>query len=493
MAPKSTKKLAKPKRAIRPVVARAGGKGAKKTPPRSKPKSGIKSKSKGSSPKSSKASSAKPKKPAAKSPRPPAKVKAKLPTRGTVKKSKPVVTATKKSVKAVRPIPSKPKPSAPAKTKSAPARPVAVAKLIPAAGAAPIVIPALIPPKLTTPPPPATLAASADHSNGSKAKMLTREFLTDMARAIRDAVLPFISVSRGRDVVGTAPSGDATFELDKVAEKALLSFLKSAKMPVAYYSEDSGYTTFTNGQPANLLVVDPIDGSRSAKCGFESCVVSICSTRVIERPVIGNVDNGCVMELLGNRVFYAERGKGARMFVDGAAKRIKLSTNTNLETVAWAMTVPARPADLIFQTAAKLIDLTSLKGGFFACNSTAYTLTRLVTNQLDACVDFANRYYRDIPSVVEDRFINAGRGAVLGICPYDLAAALLIAQEAGCVVTDAYGKPLDDVLLLDSTVTNQRSLIAASNRELHKKLMSYFEARINQFEALLKKRAAARA
>lgn len=321
-----------------------------------------------------------------------------------------------------------------------------------------------------------------------KTKALTRNFLVDLSEAIKTAVATAIHAGKGREIVGTTPSGDVTFDLDRVAEKTLLSFLSSAKMPVAYYSEDAGYTTFTSAQPTNLLVVDPIDGTRSAKSGFESCVVSICSTRVIERPTIADLDNACVAEILGNRTFYAERGKGARIYVDGHIRKAKLSANDNLETMSWSMTVPARPAELIFPTAARLIDLSSLKGGFFACNSTAFSLTRLVSGQHDACVDFANRFYRDIPTVVEDYFINAGRGVVLGICPYDFAAALLIAQEAGCVVTDAYGESFKHVLLLDSSIPNQRSLIAASNARLHEKLMSFFDTRIDQIENLLKGR-----
>ncbi len=319
--------------------------------------------------------------------------------------------------------------------------------------------------------------------------MLQRSFLVDLAEAIRRAILPLIEVGKGREIVGTAPSGDPTFELDHVAEKALLAFLRNAKMPVAYYSEDSGYTTFTSGQPTNLLVVDPIDGTRAAKNGFEACTVSVCSTRVIERPTIADVDNGCVVELMSNRSFYAERGEGTKYFVDGHTRKPRVGHNADLQTISWAMTVPARPAELIFPTAAKLIDLSSLKGGFFACNSTSYSLTRLVTGQLEACVDFANRYYRDIPSLVEDNFINAGRGIVLGICPYDFAAAALIAEEAGCVISDAYGNNFNDVMLLDSSVSNQRSLIAASNAALHEKLLSFFDTRIDQFETLLKNRA----
>ena len=332
-------------------------------------------------------------------------------------------------------------------------------------------------------PAPATNAVSR-----GKNASLDREFLIKLAQAIREVVQPAIDASKGREVIGNAPSGDATFQLDRLAEKALLTFLRDAKLPVAYYSEDSGYTTFTSGQPEHLLVVDPIDGTRAAKSGFEWCVIAIGSTRVIERPRLGDIDNALVMELMGQRAFYAERGKGARVYVDGQYRKPKLSKNTDLETVVWSMTVPARPAELIFPTAAKLIDLTSLKGGFYACNSTSYSLTRLLTNQLDACVDIANRYYRDIPKTVQDQFINAGRGAILGIAPYDIAASLLIAEEAGCVVTDAYGKSLRDVLLLDSATGNHQSMVAAANAELHEKLLSFFDARILQWEQLLKRR-----
>lgn len=322
-----------------------------------------------------------------------------------------------------------------------------------------------------------------------KGKIISREFLFELGQAIRTAILTYVHEARGREIVGTAVTGDATFELDRVAERALMAFLKNARAPIAYYSEDSGYTTFTNTQPQNLLIIDPIDGTRAAKSGFEACVISVATTRIIERPTMADIDNGCVMEIIGDRALYAERGKGTRIYQGEHVKRPKLSKNTTLETLAWSMTVPARPAELIFPVAARLMDLSSLKGGFFACNSSSFSLTRLVTNQLDACVDFANRFYRDVPNLVKDQFINAGRGAVISTAPYDMAAALLIAQEAGCVVTDAYGKSFDDVLLLDTTAQNQRSIIAAANPELHDKLLKFFDTRIIQYELLLQRRA----
>ncbi len=324
--------------------------------------------------------------------------------------------------------------------------------------------------------------ASASRGAG---KIISRQFLFGLAEAIKVAVEPMVRQVKGREIVGAAVSGDATFEIDRVAEKALRNYLVSKRAPVTYYSEDSGYSTFSSEAPKHLLVVDPIDGTRAAMNGFEGCVIAIASTRIIERPTMADVDTACVTEILGERTFYAERGKGTRVYIDGKSKKPKISGNTDLETVSWSMTVPARPASLIFPTAAPLIDLTSLKGGFFACNSTSYSLTRLLTEQLDACVDFAARYMQDIPDLVRDQFINAGRGTILGIAPYDMAASLLLAEEAGCVVTDAYGKTFEDVLLLDSSENNHQSIIAASNPELHAKLLNILDARIKQYVAAM--------
>lgn len=489
--PAAAKKQQKP--AVKTVAAKA------------KPKSASPKK-----PAAGKGATAKPTKPQTKGS---AKVTAKnAPAKSAPKKAVAAKPPAKKAVAAAtKPVAAKAKAPA-AKTKavakSAPA--TAPAKAAPAKIAAKPVAAKATSPAVAAAKPTAKPAAAPAASTSSKAaaaaaakpapdkrrilaaknKMLPREFLVKLAEAIRASILPLVHDAKGREIVGTSLTGDATFELDRVAERTLMQHLKIVRAPVAYYSEDSGYSTFSNAQPKNLLIVDPIDGSRAAKCGFEGCVISIATTRIIERPTMADVDNALIMEILTGRVIYAERGAGVRIYNGSSVKKPKLSDNLDLESVAWSMTVPGRPAELIFPTAARFIDLTSLKGGFFACNSTAYSLTRLVTNQLDACVDFAGRYYLDIPELVKDYFLNAGRGSVMGIAPYDMVAALLIAQEAGCKVTDAYGKGFDHVMLLDSSAPNHQTVIAAASPELWEKLFSFFDTRITQFENLLKRRAA---
>jgi myo-inositol-1(or 4)-monophosphatase len=69
-----------------------------------------------------------------------------------------------------------------------------------------------------------------------------------------------------------------------------------------------------------------------------------------------------------------------------------------------------------------------------------------------------------------------GAGQVLNNSPYDLAAAVLCLEEAGAVVTDAYGEPLDGRPLLGSGVEFQMSVVASASRELHDRLIAEVDA-----------------
>ncbi len=136
--------------------------------------------------------------------------------------------------------------------------------------------------------------------------------------------------------------------------------------------------------------------------------------------------------------------------------------------------MPGRPASLVFGVMAGLVDISSVRGGFFSCNSTCYSLSRILTGQLDAYVDIANRILRDFPQT-ESAFRKIAYGRLTGFSSYDIAAALLIAKRAGVTISDAYGNPLDDMLLLDTSPANLRSCVAASNESLHQRVLEYIE------------------
>ena len=109
---------------------------------------------------------------------------------------------------------------------------------------------------------------------------------------------------------------------------------------------------------------------------------------------------------------------------------------------------------------------------FWRYSSVLVLLTRIVTGQLDAHVDVGHRIVMSNPNLIDD-FKKVGRGKVVTLYPYDIAAAAFILDKSGGIVTDAYGESLDDLLLVtDKSIDEQCSIIAASNITLHENIMN---------------------
>ncbi len=157
---------------------------------------------------------------------------------------------------------------------------------------------------------------------------------------------------------------------------------------------------------------------------------------------MGDVEVGVVVEIKTGAVFAAERGQGIRLRTpDGHPAEATLSTAEDLSKMFWTLGFRGRPALPLVTVLEELIDASSVGGAVFDLGSATYDLTRLVTGQLDAYLDVGSRIIEEAPAL-EARFEEVGGGAVLNNSPYDLAAAVLCAEEAGAIVTDAHGAPL---------------------------------------------------
>jgi fructose-1,6-bisphosphatase/inositol monophosphatase family enzyme len=84
---------------------------------------------------------------------------------------------------------------------------------------------------------------------------------------------------------------------------------------------------------------------------------------------------------------------------------------------------------------------------------------------------------------MREEFERVGGGAILNNSPYDLAAATLCLQEGGAIVTDAYGKALDDRPLLGSSHDFQMSCLAVANAGLHAEICRAIDAGIERLAA----------
>jgi myo-inositol-1(or 4)-monophosphatase len=304
------------------------------------------------------------------------------------------------------------------------------------------------------------------------AKQSIRTLVTDLAATLREEVLPHLGAHAGRAHSGSAEGGDVTFEIDEHAEKRMESFLSERAPEVSFYSEDRGLVSPAGDRAEWVLIVDPIDGTRPALAGLESCCVSVAAARLDGEPTMADVQVGCVLELKSGASFVAERGSG----LEPAAR---VSGNRSLERMFWTYGFRGRPARALVEVLAGLIDASSVGGGTFDLGSATFDMTRVVTGQLDAYIEPGPRMIDDVPEIRAE-FERVGGGAVLNNSPYDLAAATICLQEGGAIVTDAYGESLADRPLLGSSHKFQMSCVAAANTELHGLICAELDAGIER-------------
>lgn len=204
-------------------------------------------------------------------------------------------------------------------------------------------------------------------------------------------------------------SGHANFvtETDEKVQKYLIDTLSKLLPEAAFLGEEDGQDIYTDKmEKGYVFVIDPIDGTSNFICGYEPSVVSIGLLKD-NRPYAGVVYNPYF-----DMIFEAQAGKGAYM----NGERIMSSDG------------PLEDALVTFGTAPYY---TELRDETFA----------LAKSLMDKCVDIR----RSGTAAWDMCCVAMGKCAMyfeLKIQIWDYAAAALIAQEAGCTVSDIKGRPL---------------------------------------------------
>ncbi|HEY3347360.1 MAG TPA: inositol monophosphatase family protein [Nitrospirota bacterium] len=253
------------------------------------------------------------------------------------------------------------------------------------------------------------------------------------ARVSADMGELFKGTGAGR-ALGKGAGGDTTLVLDKRAEDAIISVLDiihASGQNFTFVSEEMGEKVF--GRDNLLVLADPVDGSNNAKYGLPiySTSLALASGRKLS-----DVTLGYIINLATGDEFWAVKGQGA--FKNGM--RIKTSDHLELGVVNFEASIPKKhmAGAMGLLTAAKKIR---------CIGSTALDLAYLSCGATDAVVvPFPSR-------------------------SFDYAAGWLILHEAGGIMTDTEGNPLDDSPLgLERT----KAFIAAGNRPLLEKALSAY-------------------
>jgi len=269
-----------------------------------------------------------------------------------------------------------------------------------------------------------------------------------------DAALRTGSLGSVARTVGQG-AGDATFGLDVATERAVDLWLEevSAEGCLSLFSEDAGWRHrgpegplegFDHGGPR--VVIDPVDGTRNLMMDLRSAwtVIGLAGPGP-DQPRQGQIELGIVAELPDSRartwrVLSAARGDGCRLEVDGEERALEVDAEPRLDHGYFPF----------FGFHPQVRPLVARLGADF--------FSRLESEGIDTGTCFDDQYissggqlalialgtYR---MVVEPRAWLAARTAPTQTCkPYDIAGAVLCATEAGAVVTDLAGAPLDHPL-----------------------------------------------
>ncbi|MBA3046572.1 MAG: inositol monophosphatase [Candidatus Thermoplasmatota archaeon] len=233
--------------------------------------------------------------------------------------------------------------------------------------------------------------------------------LLEMARTVRTAVAG-IPLEERRRTVAMGADGTPTSYIDKVAEDAILEYMKIHDIRLNFLSEEAG---FIDWEFEDTLVVDPLDGTFNACSGIPFYSVSLA----VGRDSLSGMTEGLVMNLVTGDCFRASEGGGA-MLND---QPIKVRAPADDKTLITYLGASARPRA---HAAASRFRRVRCLG------SVSLEICAVACGQVDAFfIDYSN--VEKSPRVI------------------DIAAAVLILREAGGQAYDANGEILNMPLSLD--------------------------------------------
>ncbi|MGM0365488.1 MAG: inositol monophosphatase family protein [Actinomycetota bacterium] len=309
------------------------------------------------------------------------------------------------------------------------------------------------------------------------------KLIIELSNKIREKVLPYFGRPESKRISGKSIGGDSTFFIDDISEHFLSDYLKNEASNIAYYSEDRGLVKV--GNPDHLLIIDPIDGTRAAACGFESSCISIAVSPFSTEAKLDDIEIAVVQEIKTGIIYFARKTEGTKIIEGNKSYNAVPSDNEEIDSLFWSIGLRGRPIVPLIAVLEELIDVSNFNGTLFGLGSASFSITRVAGGQLDCYIDIGHRLVTDFP-VLEKNYLKVGQGSIINNYPYDIAAGYLILKEAGGIVTDACGKDMGNRPLMGIGKQYQLSTVASSNPSLHKILIMLIDRGFGRLEDNMK-------
>ena len=225
-----------------------------------------------------------------------------------------------------------------------------------------------------------------------------------------------------------AEHGSIVTEADLASEKFLIAELGQIIPQACFFAEESGKS---GGKSEYCWVIDPLDGTTNFAHGLDYFGISVALTHH-GKPIFGAIYRPVTDEL-----FWAQEGQGA--FLNG--QKIAVSAKSGLEGALFSASSPYGRGKT-FENAVQIREKVRRKSyGLRNFGSAAVDIAMVAVGRLDGA------FFEDLGW-------------------WDVAAGMVIVQEAGGIATNYEG----------GTVDSEYRTFMVANKEVHKELLSLIKA-----------------
>ncbi len=251
------------------------------------------------------------------------------------------------------------------------------------------------------------------------------DLFRDIGRQAREVLR---RIDNPTEVVGVNSGGQNTMRADQVLEDTVIEHLNESGLGNFLVTEERGEVELKGGDLT--FVLDPLDGSNNLLRGvpFYGLAISAAGGRRYS-----DITHSYVIDLANGDEFWSVRGKGSFM----NNERIHTSAETDIQRC-------------IVEYDCNLSD---------DCEALFSTIQRFKDHRRFGANAVALCY---IASGAHQCFIDLRNG--LSIVH---AAGMRIAEDAGAIITDDHGKPLDPPLSKDTRLR----FVCSANREIHERVI----------------------
>ena len=192
---------------------------------------------------------------------------------------------------------------------------------------------------------------------------------------------------------------DFVSEVDRQAEREIVNIPQKAYPSHGFLGEEGGHQGSARGD--FVWVIDPLDGTTNFLHGFPQFAVSIA---LMHR---GHLECGVIYDPLRQELFTAKRGGGAML----NSRRLRVSKQNTLKAALLGTGFPFKDQSQVVAYLGMLRELMKDTAGIRRAGSAALDLAYVACGRLDGFWE-------------------------IGLKQWDMAAGILLIQEAGGIVTD---------------------------------------------------------